>query len=512
MFSKIAPLWNKADKYDKYSFFVIAAATLITLIIASISAVTGDPCWFLNAAKFIAENGKIPLFEPIGRPVFWPPPLFHLIASSFYTFNISIKLISPIFGCLTLIYTFLTAKKLFNSKIAFYSIIFLSFIPIFLYHSSIPYMATMVCFFVTASAYHLLNNQVLFSGIFAGLALSTKFTGFFIFPLSLTILVINYSRKRSLFIKKTAIFSISAFLFGSAWYIRNWIVFGNPLYPHLSFLFKAKAGTLFAESVSSPSILNLFDIHHYISMYLELFGVPAGNLGNLFLFNIPFIGLFIAVWLIATFIFISLFLIGIAKSKFKDQRTIILLVWVASFFLFAVMNIIINGGVWLRHSIPFLPAIAIFWALGLSFILSKSRAILKKLIFIFIIICIIGFAGTEIVKASLVSGLWEEYTPDFKWVSANTSKESIVLVPYGDCYAYNFNRFTEEYYSVPYVNSTRRLSEENISYIWVNQYMDFYGGIEYSSAYPEDFISEISSKYEKVYENKDTKTEVYKVR
>ena len=79
----------------------------------------------------------MPLFEFFGRDEpFWPPPLLHIITALVYKVFINFnkeaadfasKMISPVLGSLTLILSFLIAKRLFNKKIAFYSMIFLTF-------------------------------------------------------------------------------------------------------------------------------------------------------------------------------------------------------------------------------------------------------------------------------------------------------------------------------------------------------------------------------------------------
>ena len=109
--------FKNLDKYTKLAIIVIIIAVLIRFSLVSVYHVSGDACWQISNAKFIAENNKIPLFEQFGRDEpFWAPPLFHIISASVYMIfmNISknaadfvIKLISPILGSLTLIFFFL---------------------------------------------------------------------------------------------------------------------------------------------------------------------------------------------------------------------------------------------------------------------------------------------------------------------------------------------------------------------------------------------------------------------
>ncbi|MEK6883655.1 MAG: glycosyltransferase family 39 protein, partial [Nanoarchaeota archaeon] len=151
------------DKYTKYSIFIIVLFSIIVLFLATIYHVSGDGCWHLSAGKFIADNGKIPLNEPLGREEpFWSPPLYHILISIFYLFNdntnFAIKFISPVFGILSLIFSFLIIKKIYNSRTAFYSIIFLAFVPIFIDYSILSYIESMLVFFVILSVYFILKD------------------------------------------------------------------------------------------------------------------------------------------------------------------------------------------------------------------------------------------------------------------------------------------------------------------------------------------------------------------
>ena len=91
------------DKYTKYSICIIILFSIIALTLTSIYHVSGDGCWHLSAGKYIADNRKIPLNEPLGREEpFWSPPLYHILAAAVYfifnsfshdTANFSVKFI-----------------------------------------------------------------------------------------------------------------------------------------------------------------------------------------------------------------------------------------------------------------------------------------------------------------------------------------------------------------------------------------------------------------------------------
>ena len=99
--------YKQLEKYEKIAIWVLIIAIVLRFSLASIYHVSGDACWQLSNAKFIAENQKIPLFEQFGRDEpFWPPPLFHIISAFVYAMflnfgkgvaDFAIKMISPIF-------------------------------------------------------------------------------------------------------------------------------------------------------------------------------------------------------------------------------------------------------------------------------------------------------------------------------------------------------------------------------------------------------------------------------
>ena len=145
------------NKYTRLSIVIIALGIILRFALVFLYHPSGDACWHLSVSRFIANNLKIPLLEPLGREVFWEPPVFHLIAASFYkifsVFGIkavefSMKLVSPIFGSLSLILTSMIVDNFFGKKIAFYSTIFATFLPINIFYSTIAYTESLMTFFI----------------------------------------------------------------------------------------------------------------------------------------------------------------------------------------------------------------------------------------------------------------------------------------------------------------------------------------------------------------------------
>lgn len=84
------------------------------------------------------------------------------------------------------------------------------------------------------------RGWLLLSGLCAGLAVSTKLIGLFgVFAVLLLLVVraLGCADRRRGFISDVMIFGSAAFVAGAAWYIRSWILRGNPVFPFYPQLF-----------------------------------------------------------------------------------------------------------------------------------------------------------------------------------------------------------------------------------------------------------------------------------
>ena len=498
--------FNSSDKYTKYSAIIIILFSIIVLSLTSIYHVSGDGCWHVSASKFIAENRSIPLHEPLGRnEPFWSPPLYHLLAAFVYfVFNLfshdianfAIKFISPIFGILSLIVSFLLIKKLYNSKMAFYSVIFLAFVPIFIDYSVLSYVESMLTFFVVLSIYFIIMDRIWLSGMAAGLASLTKYNGLFVLPVLFVILYKRHGIKKRLF-SDLFFLIIPVLVIAWPWLIRNWIILGNPVWPFLNLLFDGYHTEAYAGLTGAIKWSDLFSLDALILLYLGIFGVPDGNYHSFAFLNVPFMQFAILIWLAATLVFILPLIMGLMNlRRIKSESKIIFVVWIASYVVLMVIYIINASPSTSRIILPAFPALALFWAFGFMKVLEyKNIGMFFPKILSLIII---GFVFTLAFKVVFAVRAWDFYQKDFDWVKQNTPQGSIFIAN-GQCMPYNIER------------TSLYAENENFGkadYIWVNQKFI----LDKRSIYEDKTLDLITKNYNVAYSNRETGTTIYKVK
>lgn len=505
---------NNKFNYKKYIIIILIIGILLRFILAIIYHPSGDACWHLSIARYIGQSFEVPLFENLGRDsVFSRPPLFHILAAISYNIfgifgkqaaNFGLKMISPLFGSLTLILFYKLINKHYNIKITFLAVSVLTFFPLHLFYSAISYIESTLAFFGLLSIYFLTENKILLSAISAGFSSLLKYEGIFIVPVLIAILIYNHRKSLKNSSIPIILVSIISFIIYSPLLIRNWIKLGNPVWPYLTNIL---GGYPLADAgYASSSLMNLYNINTIIKSYLEFFGIPDGNYKLFFFFKIPLIELLIFGWLITTFILFCVLIYGFIKTRNYPKITNIMLIWIIIIIILVILTKIFHDAPFIRYLFIALPAICLIWALGINEILKIKK--IKLLIIIFLITIIIVFTSFEFVKIYLAKNSWTQYQEDFDWIKSNTPKDSTVFYR-GQCLAFN----TEKSTTYPYYPSTgqyvipSKSNELKNSYVWINQ--DFH--LESQSILPQEIFKIINKKYELIYQNNMTKTKIYKI-
>ncbi len=484
----------KQFNYKKYTIWILVIAILIRLMLTLTHTISGDACWHFSASKFIAENGKIPFEENIGRSMFepfWPSPLFHIVAAFFYRIfgEFGLKLAPFMFGSLSLIVAYLIFKKLLNETQAFYATLFMSFLPVGMDYSVLGYPESAVAFFIILSIYFAICSRFLLSGVSAGLAILSKFTGPVVMP-ALIYIAYKNSKNTKERIKNLIFVTIIPFLISAPWFIRNWILLGNPIWPFLNFIFHG----LQAESYSNFGLANLSQASTYIITYLGFFGVPDGHYRAFFFFDIPYIWLLISIFFIATLIFILPLFFGFKKDEKLNFNYIFLASFAALLLLFELN---VRPAV-SRIVLPAILGLAIVYGVGMESILKKWKK-LGIVISLFILAISLGFFAMEAIKFKVASDSWKEYEGDFDWVRENTPKDSVFLNG-GQCIRFRTER--------PVLIPAEDINSGKYDYIWLNQNFK----LEPQSIMTKEQLDILSKKkLSLVYDNKKTGTKIYRV-
>ncbi len=494
--------------YKEATIWLIAISFVFRVIITLLTNEGGDPAWHLNIARFVGQNLKIPLFEFLGREAFSKAPLFHILGGIFYNIfgifgegaaEIGIKMISPFAGTGILIFTYLIAKELTDERTAFFSALFMAFIPINIYLSATGHTEMIASFFFAGAVYYMLKDKIYLCGVFSGLALLSKEFTIMLIPLAI-FYFITKDKKSSL--KKSLIVIAIAAIISAPWYIRNYILLGNPVWPLFNQIIGAKYVYIAGLKPDMTSTFaNFLNLSIYESFYLALFGVPEGFVNRVFEY-FPLPKPFLLIWLLGTIIFLVPFIKSFSKEN-KPKKNGFLMAWILAYVFVLLIWVYMNNAISMRYFVYALPALAIFWGLGMK----KIELKYGKAALILILLISAGFVFSEAIKAKIGNDAWNFYKDDFKWVQENTPKDSIFMAG-SQAMSYKLNR--QAIYITEDIRMTPSFIPEwyEFDYIFVNQEFK----LDKEVVLDEDLLKEIrdSKDLEIVYKNNNTKTEIYR--
>lgn len=496
-------------------FLIILIFFVLSCAFALFARQTGDGAWHLGIIRFMSQNKKIPTFEPLGRMLFTRPPLFHLVSSVFYfvfglmSINMAetiVRILPVVFGSLSLYFTFLIVKKLFNKDTALYATLFLAFLPLFFFVSfrTIPTMLGVLL--TTIAVYFALEKRFVLSGLFVGLSLLAKEQSLFIiFPVLFIIIFSNINKKKIL-IKNLFLFLLITLVIASPHYINNFIKVGDPIFPFGGFFFDSpykQEGVSLASNDRTPlSFSNLMNPEYsVVQPYLEFFGVPhSSSTDVLFFFDIPFLKLLLGVWFVATMIFLIPLFYGFLKINKKSFKFKLVVIWIGSFLALMYSYLFIVGDTTTGYLLSGLPALALLWGFGFFSIIKHFNKF-KKLILLIFILIIIGFISSAFIKIAYTNNAYSFYQHDFDWIKENIPETSVVYFN-DQSLTYNTNQFSRFFLN---------LSELKTGFILVSQNYTFNSG---RAVLPEETLKEIenSSRFVLVYNNNITGSRIYEIK
>lgn len=226
------PLWMRG--------FTLLAFTLTFLMTFLPPADAFDALLYhLTVPKLWLQDGGIELYN---IPHYWFPGL----VESMYIWGLGLgseivpQQIHFVYALCVSILMWHWTQRLWGDLVAGWALMFIISMPSILLLSSWAYTDLALIFFGLAMLYTLATGQEKndtrwwsLSAVIAGMAMGVKYTGF-VMPLAAMILVAawKFRSKRDLFIEIVKFGSISA-ITASVWYLRNWVLMWNPIYPFL---------------------------------------------------------------------------------------------------------------------------------------------------------------------------------------------------------------------------------------------------------------------------------------
>lgn len=241
---------QKQSWFSKHIDAVCILAILAFSVIFFINLGSG-PLWgadeqtYSQWAFHMAKTGDYLTPWAYGEMTFWiaKPPFYMWLMSLSYqalgVSNFSSRLVSPIFGILTLIVIFYLGKTLYNRKVGFLAALVLGTFTTFFSFARHAMTDVSFVFFIASSIYFLVlsekdakvNRYAALSGVFFGLALMTKQIQAFLLPLIIVVyLVLTQKSLRFLFTKRFKLFLGVGLLVFAPWLIYMTLRFGPTFY------------------------------------------------------------------------------------------------------------------------------------------------------------------------------------------------------------------------------------------------------------------------------------------
>jgi len=301
------------------------------------------------------------------------PPLFSSFGSYYYIQigaieDIFLRVIPPIMGILTCITIYKIGEILAGKKYGLISALILVMTPLFFRYSFYATSYSTLAFFCSVSILFLIlairerrMRYWTLCGVFYGFALLTAYIALYLVPFFIIALIFYFVKRKKHFsvnLKHALVLVLSTLLIGSIWYLRNWVVVGNPIYP--------SAYTLFGGINIDPLIMETTFRGLKWSGTNGFFGAETTIFGRIFMFlvyrtHFPAISFFTV--------------IGLALLPYQDKK-----LWLVSTWPLIASIFVLGGLTWAfpRHINLALPGFALLSALPILKAFEKCEEYDKK--------------------------------------------------------------------------------------------------------------------------------------
>lgn len=425
-------------------------AVILTLLGGSAPPIGNDSLAYRLAQVRIFAEGHRLIYIPYTRESLWPyliEMLFTLgiVISS----DILAKLIAWSFGLLSAFLVYIVAGRYFSKRAGYISsLIFLLTPAIFtqMTYSYVDIPQALYSFVTLISILKYIESRNIrwagLAGLFCGFVLSIKYTGVLTLFTLMAVFTYHFAKQKDLrriILKGVILFLLFTILFSFCWYLRSYLIKGNPIYPYFARFFGHHGWERATEELigSRFSISGVFKLPWMITMLPEEFG--GEHFGVIYLLFLPLV-----------------FLIDRNKDIFKSLGVFIIFYATAWFFVDPYVN---------RFLFPILLPLSLLVGCGLSVIFSKAGFFSNFVKGVFVIVCIFNtglllYHNTDKIKVAVGLESRQEYLSRTErtyniaeYINKNLPQDATILMA-GEIRAYYIKR--------PYIHLENLIDEEKI--------------------------------------------------
>ncbi|MBD3261578.1 MAG: hypothetical protein GF334_07850 [Candidatus Altiarchaeales archaeon] len=399
-------------------FLVFVLAVFLRVLLWQLVPVTTDAAEHLVKAEYVAENHRIPIFEYVtGNDPWWYPPLYHIIAAAVYSLTGVLTVTSPLAGVLSLVAFYFFLSEFYPNHLN--AFILLCFLPFHAYMSGLAYVTIMLFLWgLLAFYFHkkhektALRRYFVLSVVFSGAAALTHYHGLIAAIIISSVYVLRRHPKKAL------VFFIGTLLIASPWYIRNYRVFGNPVWP---LFFEGKYGHGKTSSgYGFTGFLNILKASTFSSVFFD-FWIGAPNSGEDLMDNVAFgrekyplvfeAGAF--AWILLVLIWSVFILRGLFILRHDG------IVWLS--FLWSVLAIPFLANA--RLIVFCVPFAVICASAGLKGVSKNQKKALLLLSMVF-------FSAVTLAYAYTYHGIIQDYLPFYGLMDGALPADARIMMPY----------------------------------------------------------------------------------
>ncbi|MCK5160028.1 MAG: glycosyltransferase family 39 protein [Candidatus Aureabacteria bacterium] len=274
-----------------FLILALTAAVVVTLIPATAPPTGMDSLvYHLNLPKEFLKEGKI-YQVPFDINALWPLNIEMLFTFGLMFFKNAVlaKMFNYLMGVLTIPCIYLISRKFASRTFSLAAAALYYLMPAVLSQSGYAYVDVGIAFFTSLLLLLVcewmddkkLNTAVLM-GIFGGILLGAKFTNAIILAtVAIMMLLWIFLEKKSLLpaVKPLFLFGVVMLIVSCHWYVRSYVLTGNPIFPFLNSLFGVESLREFKSSAASVGFKEFFITPFNLVLKPQLYGGVANQLG-----------------------------------------------------------------------------------------------------------------------------------------------------------------------------------------------------------------------------------------